>query len=388
MSNDPNCDPAISLLYCSELFEDTPSPKPDTYWVPIITEYIDLLETKEQVYFPDCNAFTRQKDVTMQMRTILIDWLIELSTKFFLKRETVYLAISHIDRLISLKSLGRGDLQLVSVICLHLACKSNEVTIPKMNVLLKSSHISRPLINMQRLETQILKILGWQIYPLTSIEFLNVLLVEWDNFISNSFHQYIFYVSNLQQDKIRQQDLLNKRLITFKQENTYAYKRFREIVQVLDACITEFSFYQHKTWKIVAGLLYVISNRCFFNTNYELFWWNSFVLGRESQERDEVLGVELVHLLMEQFFCRIFRIFSLDPLTESLKYLSRFIEFEFSYELPRVCEVKINVQENYENFLSYQTYSPTNKLFILRNPHKSGQEPLVLYTSKDCKYIV
>jgi hypothetical protein len=367
-------DLSYTLLYCKESFQDFEVPIVQSYWVPLITEYIDLLESKEQVYFPDCNAFTRQKDVTLQMRTILIDWLMDLSTKFFLKRETVYLSISHIDRLISLKNINRSDLQLLSLICLHLACKSNEVKIPKLNALFKSSHLSLPSVPLQKLETQILKTLSWKIYPLTSIEFLNVLLVEWDIFISISFNQYIFYISNLQHDKIKQQDLLNKRLITFKQENTYSYKRFREIVQVLDACILEFGFYKQKTWKMVASLLYVIGNRCFFNTSYELFWWNSLVLNSEYQNQSEILGVEMVHKLMESFLCKIFKIFSLDPLTESLNYLSRFIEFEYSYNLPSICKVQSNIQESYENFLSYQTHSLSNKLFILRNPYKSGQE--------------
>ena len=367
-------DPAFSLLYCEEPFQDFDVPMLQSYWAPLITEYIDLLESKEQVYFPDCSAFTRQRDVTVQMRTILIDWLMDLSTKFFLKRETVYLAISHIDRLISLKNINRSDLQLLSLICLHLACKSNEVKIPKLNALFSSSHLSLPSVPLQKLETQILKTLSWKIFPLTSIEFLNVLLVEWDLFVSISFNQYIFYTSSLQHDKIRQQDLLNKRLITFKQENTYSYKRFREIVQVLDACAMEFGFYKHKTWKMVASLLYVIGNRCFFNTSYELFWWNSLMLDGEPQTQSEILGVQMVHKLMEHFLFKIFRIFSLDPLTESLNYLSRFIEFEYSYNLPSICKVQTNVQESYENFLSYQTYSPSNKLFILKNPFKPGQE--------------
>lgn len=39
-----------------------------------------------------------QKDITPHMRAILVDWLIEVAEEYKLSSETLYLAVSYIDR--------------------------------------------------------------------------------------------------------------------------------------------------------------------------------------------------------------------------------------------------------------------------------------------------
>ena len=349
------------LLLCLESFQDSSPPHLPGSWAPLIPEYLNLLKSQDPAYSPDVLAFTRQKDLTVQIRATLVDWLMELSSKFFLKRETVYLAISHLDRLASRSKLSRADLQLLGVTCLHLASKSEEVTIPKLCHLLKAANVGRSSEIVLKLESWVLKSLDWQMYPVTYVHFMNTLLVEWDIYISSLYRSYILYVNALSGDRLRQQDLLNKRLITFKQENTYSYRRFREVMQVLDACMLDFGVYQFEDWKLAAGVLYVACNKSFFSTGYELLWWNSLVFGLEGRGG---LMVEQVHLLLERFLCAVFKLCSLDGLTACLGHLSKFVELQFEYELPVICKVMPNVQENYENFLGFQTYCKHNKVFV------------------------
>jgi hypothetical protein len=364
MSDEFSFNSIPDLLKCDEILEFSLTSSPIHNWSPLLSDYVNLLEDQEKIYFPDPKAFTRQKDVSEQMRAILIDWLMELSTKFFLRRETVYLAISHIDRLLSQSRVNREDLQILSITCLHIASKSEEVAIPKLSHLLKTANIGKSPEIVLKLESRVLRSLHWQMYPITSLNFLNALLVEWDIYISTLYKNYIIYVNSLQNDRIRQQDQLNRRLVTFKQENTYSYRRFREIVQLLDACVLDFEVYQFKTWKIAAGILYVVCNKCFFGTGYELFWWNSLVFGNSC---DGGIMVDHVHGLLENFLCRVFKIFSLDCLSDTLNYLSSYFDLQIDYELPPVCKFHSNIQENYENFLSFQSYTKNNKLFIFKH---------------------
>jgi len=45
------------------------------------------------------------------MRTILIDWMIEVCTEFTLKRETFYYALNYVDRYLSIKrNIRKQDL--------------------------------------------------------------------------------------------------------------------------------------------------------------------------------------------------------------------------------------------------------------------------------------
>lgn len=63
----------------------------------------------------------RQQDVTMGMRSILIDWLIEVAEEYKLQRETLFLTVNYIDRFLSQMSVQRCKLQLVGAAAMFLA---------------------------------------------------------------------------------------------------------------------------------------------------------------------------------------------------------------------------------------------------------------------------
>lgn len=62
-----------------------------------------------------------QKDVSANMRGILVDWLVELAEEFRVVSDTLYLTISHIDRYLSYKPLNRQRLQLLGVSAMLIA---------------------------------------------------------------------------------------------------------------------------------------------------------------------------------------------------------------------------------------------------------------------------
>lgn len=63
----------------------------------------------------------RQPDVTYSMRAILVDWLVEVAQEYKLQNETLYLAISFIDRFLSLMSVVRAKLQLLGTAAMFVA---------------------------------------------------------------------------------------------------------------------------------------------------------------------------------------------------------------------------------------------------------------------------
>lgn len=56
-----------------------------------------------------------QKDVTANMRGVLIDWLVEVAEEYKLLPDTLYLTVSYIDRYLSSNALNRQRLQLLGV---------------------------------------------------------------------------------------------------------------------------------------------------------------------------------------------------------------------------------------------------------------------------------
>ena len=54
-----------------------------------------------------------QSDVNSPMRTILIDWLIEVADEYKLHDDTLFLAAQYIDRFLSTVNITRAKLQLL-----------------------------------------------------------------------------------------------------------------------------------------------------------------------------------------------------------------------------------------------------------------------------------
>jgi len=62
-----------------------------------------------------------QKDVTSNMRGVLVDWLVEVAEEYKLLSDTLYLAVSYIDRFLSLKTVNKQRLQLLGVTSMLIA---------------------------------------------------------------------------------------------------------------------------------------------------------------------------------------------------------------------------------------------------------------------------
>ena len=73
------------------------------------------------------NYMALQRDVTPQMRAILIDWLVEVAQEYHLSAETLHLCVYYTDRFLSRTPVQRSRLQLVGITCMLLACKFEEV---------------------------------------------------------------------------------------------------------------------------------------------------------------------------------------------------------------------------------------------------------------------
>lgn len=62
-----------------------------------------------------------QKEVTHNMRAILVDWLVEVAEEYGLRPQTLFLAIDYLDRYLTLRHVARQSLQLVGITCMFIA---------------------------------------------------------------------------------------------------------------------------------------------------------------------------------------------------------------------------------------------------------------------------
>lgn len=83
-----------------------------------ILEYLREAELRNR---PKFGYMRRQPDINKSMRTILVDWLVEVGEEYKLHGETLCLAVTYIDRFLSLMSVVRAKLQLVGTAAMFIA---------------------------------------------------------------------------------------------------------------------------------------------------------------------------------------------------------------------------------------------------------------------------
>ncbi len=73
----------------------------------------------------------KQTEINEQMRSILVDWIIDIHFKFGFTDETLFMTILIIDRYLSVKKISRSKLQLLGITALMISCKHEEIDLPK-----------------------------------------------------------------------------------------------------------------------------------------------------------------------------------------------------------------------------------------------------------------
>ena len=81
---------------------------------------------------PSANYMDLQQDIQWSMRSVLVDWVVQVHHRFQLLPETLFLSINYIDRFLSVKVVSVGKLQLVGATALFLAAKYEEVNCPSI----------------------------------------------------------------------------------------------------------------------------------------------------------------------------------------------------------------------------------------------------------------
>ena len=88
----------------------------------LVTDYVnDMYENfgeVEREFAVKPNYMTHQEFINEKMRSILVDWLIEVHLKFKMVPETLYIAVQVLDRFLEIKQVRRSQLQLVGVAAL------------------------------------------------------------------------------------------------------------------------------------------------------------------------------------------------------------------------------------------------------------------------------
>lgn len=135
-------------------------------------EILAYMRQEEQKNRPKSHYMTKQQDINYSMRSILIDWLVEVSDEYKLNTETLYLAANYTDRFLSMMSVLRGKLQLVGTTAMYIAAKYEEVSPPDVTEFVYITDETYTKKQVLRMEHLILKVLNFHMNTPTINNFL------------------------------------------------------------------------------------------------------------------------------------------------------------------------------------------------------------------------
>lgn len=130
------------------------------YTIEYVKDIYENLRKEEALFRPSPDYMSViQTDINEKMRTILVDWLVDVHLKFRLLPETLFLAVELIDRFLDKKVVNRQKLQLVGVVAMLLAAKYEEIFPPEVKdfIYIAANTYSRDdILRMERLMLQTL----------------------------------------------------------------------------------------------------------------------------------------------------------------------------------------------------------------------------------------
>lgn len=351
----------------------------DTKWVVREKTYINSLLEKETEYAS--NPFSlqlHQPNVTPLMRAILLDWMMEVCSEFTLKRETYYLGVSYVDRFLSAcPGVRKDEFQLIGLSAMFVAAKAEEICNPKIADFARSADNGYSQSQIKSMELRLLRVLSWRMFPPTVFNWLSLSMSLWDDFLSNYATRLPTPVMNIEES-----------LVQFKQPNQHSYKRYRETLQVLDVAYLDAGVLRYSPRHIVAGLMYLMVSKYFYETEYRLF----AQMERSTEESDEFkdsLAVAFgdgawalsqeeaaqaaalkhakdVQELFGEFSRSALEVRNIEEIYPSVAFLHGCMELDVVVELPVVCKVmpKARLESHYEDFLAFQTHNASNVPFV------------------------
>ena len=129
---------------------------------------------------PDFDKILSQKEITEQMRSILIDWIIDVHYKFNLTDETLYMTVLIIDRYLSYKSIQKMKFQLLGINALLLSCKHEEIVLPKIGDFIFITDNAYKKSEVFDMENDILDVLNFSLLFPSPIKFYEYLALKFD----------------------------------------------------------------------------------------------------------------------------------------------------------------------------------------------------------------
>ncbi|XP_076468030.1 G2/mitotic-specific cyclin-A-like [Babylonia areolata] len=178
---------------------------PTYQWNPLSPEYdeyvVDQMHERELDGRPEQGFMSMQAELSLAMRTILVDWMIEVAVTYEYRHETLFLAVSLVDRYLEAAPVARINLQLVGTGALLMAGKVMENDNLRSSDLAYLTEDAYPASEVRGMARLLLHNIGFDLsFPTTAWfarRLLNLTTAAYDDTLRNEVQSLTFYLCYL-----------------------------------------------------------------------------------------------------------------------------------------------------------------------------------------------
>lgn len=146
------------------------------------SEMLLLLHQKEKRYRRNPDVFSQHPKLEKPMRSVVLDWMMDVCAEKRLHRETFHLCVDFFDRYLDrTHDLDSSKLQLIASAALAIATKIEEIYPPKLSEIADYTDESCSDEDIRDLEQVMLQALDWNFVPITAIHWLSLYLQLMDS---------------------------------------------------------------------------------------------------------------------------------------------------------------------------------------------------------------
>ncbi|KAG7391999.1 hypothetical protein PHYPSEUDO_002705 [Phytophthora pseudosyringae] len=153
---------------------DAPSAAMSSHHAKLVRELDTYYRKHEIKYLPEADYIgTVQLDINEKMRTILVDWLVEVGEEYELDSQTFHKAVNLVDRCLKKIKINRKQFQLLGCACMMIAAKFEEVYGPNVEEFVYISDQTYTADEMLDMEVQVLDALQYRVASTTCYGFMH-----------------------------------------------------------------------------------------------------------------------------------------------------------------------------------------------------------------------
>jgi hypothetical protein len=141
--------------------------------------HVQYMRGTEDTY--DSSNCLEKHDISAEVRSRMIDWMIEVLTNFKCDDQTFFISVNLMDRYLkwTAQPLAVSELHILGVTCMFIASKFEDIYSLKMKTMHeKIAHEKLQIKDIKKFELDILRTIDYKIHAPTILDFLKVYLQE------------------------------------------------------------------------------------------------------------------------------------------------------------------------------------------------------------------